>query len=120
MKTAILYLLLITYATNLLRPVLPYVSDAAAHIFWYSKHVSTVHYENGKYHVHMEALNAAKKTDIPKSTIPGKSVTSLEEHMVSNTDFMVSTWPSLLLHYAKPGLNGTTNFSSADYPPPRI
>ena len=120
MRTAILYLFLITYATNLLRPVLPYVSDAAAHIFWYSKHVSTVHYENGKYHVHVESFNAAKKTDIPKSTYPGKSVTCLEEHVIGNDDCTLLLWPSCLKHYPGPGLGYTEFFAAGDYPPPRI
>jgi hypothetical protein len=120
MKTAFLYLLLVTYTTSLLRPVLPYISDAAAHIFWYSKHVSTVHIENGKYHVHVEAFNAAKKTDTQKSTFPGKSAAGQEEYMINHFDLMVTLWPSSLQHFVRPELNRIELFSSITYPPPRI
>ena len=86
-KTFVLYILLFTYATNLVKPVLPYVSDAVAHVFWYTDHLSKVHYENGRYHVHLEALREAKKTDNPKAAIPGKDQQVVSEHMVSRFDY---------------------------------
>ena len=61
MKKALLYHLLFSYLTVVVKPVLPTISDTIAHIFWYSEHMATVHYEHGKYHVHMEYTEAAKK-----------------------------------------------------------
>lgn len=86
-KTIVLYILLLTYATNLVKPVLPYIKDAVAHIFWYTDHLSSVHYENGKYHVHLEALREAKKTDNSKATVPGKAQQIVSEHMISRFDY---------------------------------
>lgn len=61
MKKALLYLLLFSYSSIVLKPILPAVTDSFAHIFWYSEHLATVHYEHGKYHVHLENINAARK-----------------------------------------------------------
>ena len=61
MKRQILYVLLLTYTASFLKPVLPFVTDAFAHTFFYYKHVSTVHSVNGKNHVHHEFIHEAKK-----------------------------------------------------------
>lgn len=63
LKKILLYLLLFSYATVLLKPVLPLLGDAVAHTFWRMEHISSTHFENGKYHVHFELLQSAKKTD---------------------------------------------------------
>lgn len=61
MKKALLYLLLFSYSIIVLKPVMPTLADTVAHVFWYSEHMATVHYENGRYHVHLEYADAAKK-----------------------------------------------------------
>jgi hypothetical protein len=77
MKKALLYLLLFAYSTIVLKPVLPTISDTLAHIFWYSEHMATVHYEHGKYHVHLEYTEAAKKG------YPEKNNTLKEDESIS-------------------------------------
>ena len=119
MKKAILYLLLLTYSTNLLKPVLPYITDTAAHIFWYSEHMATVHYENGKYHVHTEALNAAKKTDFPKSTNAGKTETVSSEHVISKFEYSFENSPLGDLNFPNLSCSLPCNLPAGDYPPPR-
>ena len=48
----------------MLKPAIPYVSDAVSHVLWYNEHMATVHLENGKYHVHKESFTIAKKEHV--------------------------------------------------------
>lgn len=61
MKRALLYLLIFSYTMIMFKLALPYLSDFISHTFWYAKHIATVHYENGKYHVHHEVIEDSKK-----------------------------------------------------------
>ena len=60
MKRIPTYLLLFIYATIIIKPVMPTLADGFAHLLNYSEHFATVHYEDGKYHVHHEYIESAK------------------------------------------------------------
>lgn len=85
MKQAITYLLLFTYSTIILKPILPYTSDIIAHIFWYSDHVKTVHSHNGKLHVHKEVIAGAKSSNSEKESNIFKKDTSSNEYLTNKT-----------------------------------
>ena len=53
-------LLVAVYSCMPLKPILPFASDFIAHTFNEFDHVATVHFENGKYHVHAEVVNDSK------------------------------------------------------------
>ena len=59
MKKAAAYIFLVVYAIMLLKPVTPIISDTIAHALFYSQHMATVHFENGKMHVHKEIMKRA-------------------------------------------------------------
>ena len=120
MKTVVLYILLFTYATNLVKPVLPYVSDAVAHVCWYADHVSKVHYENGRYHVHLEALREAKKADNPKAGIPGKEQQVLSEHLISVMSYQRIPISSPLLFRQSAPARLLAGFVGSQKIPPRL
>lgn len=120
MKTVVLYILLFTYATNLVKPVLPYVSDAVAHVCWYADHVSKVHYENGRYHVHLEALREAKKADNPKAGIPGKEQQVLSEHLISVMSYQRIPISSPLLFRQSSPARLLAGFVGCQKIPPRL
>lgn len=119
MKYFLLYLLLISYGISLVRPVMPYFRDAVAHVFWYSEHLTQVHYENGKYHVHLEVIHESKKTGSSQSGVPDKDKKELSEHMPAvypvsmdrgiSIQHLITYYPATLL----PG------FSAGNTPPPR-
>ena len=44
-----------------LKPVSPFIADTVEHILNYTKHMATVHYENGKYHLHTELETISKE-----------------------------------------------------------
>jgi hypothetical protein len=54
--------MLFAYALAILRPALPVLSDAIAHLSDEAAHIASVHYENGKYHVHKELRKSAEKS----------------------------------------------------------
>ncbi len=83
MNRLLLYILLLSYITALIKPVMPYVSDGINHVFFYAHHMATVHYENGKYHIHRDLLNNSKEESTDKHSAPQKSNNANDEHLVS-------------------------------------
>jgi hypothetical protein len=63
----------------MLKPVLPFVTDAIAHTFFYYKHVSTVHSVNGKNHVHNEFVHESKKENAPAKTDANKKIDNSDD-----------------------------------------
>jgi hypothetical protein len=63
MKTILSYLLLYAYATIMIKPAMPVIADAMAHLLNYKEHVSTVHKHNGSFHVHDEYKKAVNTND---------------------------------------------------------
>jgi hypothetical protein len=47
-------ILLAIYCFALLRPLAPVIKDTIAHVFNELEHTATVHFEDGKYHLHSE------------------------------------------------------------------
>lgn len=92
MKRQILYLLLLTYAANMLKPVLPFATDAIAHTFFYYKHISTVHSVNGKNHVHHEFIREAKKDNTAGKADACKKMDNPDDQYFSYSDYK-------LIHY---------------------
>ena len=119
MKKIALYIILFSYTTIILKPVSPYISDTVAHIFYYTQHMATVHYQNGKLHVHKEIVDNAKKNDPAKESPSSKKETSSSDHI------------SLLQNYGQQALYKLTKYNipyaptllynhlRGDYPPPR-
>jgi hypothetical protein len=123
MKKLCLHILLLSYTMMVLKPVLPYVSDFVSHTFFYAHHMATMHYENGKYHVHYETAKEAKEDTSDKSaSSSAKKDNSANEHIlvaikqqpafnaiVNNADYALATTPSLL-----------NSIVQNNYPPPRL
>jgi hypothetical protein len=68
-KKAFIMMMLCIYAFGLIKPVLPLMKDAIAHTFFKASHMSTVHYENGKYHLHMELSDEVKKSESKQNPV---------------------------------------------------
>ncbi|MBS1665233.1 MAG: hypothetical protein JST68_29580 [Bacteroidetes bacterium] len=119
MKNIITKLLLFLYVSLLLRPFSPFLADALAHTFWYARHMATVHYEHGKFHVHYEYVDALAKSipDRPDHTI--REIVSVGDHLLINLhwDFTLpQTHPSPVSKYT---LYFPRVFVAGDDPPPR-
>jgi hypothetical protein len=118
MKKALLYLLLFSYATIICKPILPSLSDCIAHIFWYSDHIATVHYEHGKYHVHYENVNESKK-GYPEKNNTLKSDELSNVHLFNSYKYDFFTYPVSKNYFISPSANLTAGFSGSNYPPPK-
>lgn len=122
MKKLLLHIALISYAAVILfKPVLPYVNDFLGHVLFYTKHMATVHYEHGKYHVHFEA---AKDVNEESSNTPG-STSSKKDNSITDHCFFYSydepvtgNW----VHLKNMSVNNNTTCKGGikkDDPPPR-
>ena len=119
MKKAALYFLLFSYAMVILKPVAPYVSDAVNHIFYYSQHMATVHYENGKMHVHKEIVNNAKENQPAKELPASKKENSANDHISLQQKQSVQALPVLKLYQIPSAVSLQVNYLAGEYPPPR-
>ena len=103
----------------MLKPVSPYIADAFDHAFNYTQHMATIHYENGKYHVHKELVVNAKKDNPAKETSNSKKENSANDHIVVQQ----KQTPQFLLpaiSYQFSSASGLlNNYLAGDYPPPR-
>lgn len=86
MKRQISTLLLVCYATLLLRPLLPVLHDITAHILWKSDHMASVHFENGKYHVHLEIAKTEENPENASKSL-AKQIEPLNLHVTTDTGF---------------------------------
>lgn len=121
MKKLLLYILLFCYTVVTFKPVLPFMSDFVGHAFFYAHHMATVHYENGKYHVHYEVIKDVKEESTDKTPGPAsKKDNSANEHFVTEsrqTGFVIAL-PAIKYHTAEaPGISSID--LNNDYPPPR-
>ena len=119
MKKVLIYLILFSYTITLVRPTVPFFADVIAHTFWYSQHIATVHFENGKYHVHYQYLNEAEKSFPGKKPHNSKTAVFFEDHLVKHqkfdlTFFLIAKKCFKDLSFSIPDLS-----PSCHYPPPK-
>ena len=88
MKKIITYLLLFVFSILLLKPAMPYVTDVLAHSFSYANHMATIHFENGKYHVHKEAVDVAKNSNQEKNNTLLKSFYSQDIFLATSCNYL--------------------------------
>jgi hypothetical protein len=119
MPKALLYLLLFSYTTIICKPVLPALSDAIAHVFWYSEHMATVHYEHGKYHVHYEYQQAAKNEFPGKDTSLPKSTDTVSEHIAGSNAYQPFRQPAVIDYFSLPLQGLFCTILDSDVPPPK-
>lgn len=120
MNKNILYILLFSYTAMLCKPVLPYVVDALEHVLFYKQHIATVHIEDGKMHVHKEAVDAgADNNDQEPSTAVKKSSVSWDHILPIG---LYNYLPTLIEtdFDQRPYIASYHIFSFSDYPPPRF
>ncbi len=119
MKRVLSYLLLLAYSTVILMPVLPYISDTVAHTFWLYEHISTVHYEHGKYHTHYEAAAIAKKTAGDKTTPLSKYTNSADDHDMASITYQYFCPITAKPSFTNYNLTAIATHLFSDYPPPK-
>jgi hypothetical protein len=118
MRKAILYLLLFSYTTIVFKPVFPTIADTVAHIFWYSEHMATVHYEHGKYHVHYQYQQAAKNGCPEKDSTISKSE-SYSEHLIIAKSYTHPLYTLIKTKFLTASSGLAQMHLNNDFPPPK-
>lgn len=119
MKQIALYIVLFSYSMVMLKPVSPYISDAVEHIFNYTQHMATIHFENGKYHVHKELVDNAKKNNPAKETPVSKKENSANDHITILQKQTVPVLPANISYQFSSASKLINNYLAGEYPPPR-
>ncbi len=91
-----------------------------AHTFWYAQHTATVHYENGKYHLHKEiASNALKDQSQQNNNTIKQSLTQdlYVSHIENNCNNCFST---IRVNYQNTICNLINTYPFLLYPPPKV
>jgi hypothetical protein len=119
MKNFLLYLFFFTYSASILKPCVPYLSDIISHTFYYAEHVKTVHFENGKYHVHHELVKMAQKNTGDENGGYLKKISLPDEHLIVTNNFSFLN-PYFPHPYLLPVLQSiTAGCTNAVFSPPR-
>ena len=83
MQKLLLHIILFSYAIVMFKPAFPYLNDVIAHALFLQQHLATVHFENGKYHVHKEEAKNSNEENSGKNSLPEKKKTTTEEYVDS-------------------------------------
>lgn len=120
-----IYLLIGIYSIVLLKPLLPFAQDFIAHTFYATEHTATVHFENGKYHVHKEVETAAKnQTKQSKENNSANSNLKIDAHYLS--DILDLPKSTIRFHLTKEKIVlkdivfRLENNLKTPYPPPQV
>lgn len=120
MKKIALYIMLFCYSVIIIKPVVPYVADAVAHVFYYSQHMATIHYENGKLHVHQELIDENEQSPKQSEAPVSKNDKSITDHIsISNTNDETIAANSTM-QFVPLFVLFHDHYLQGDFPPPRI
>lgn len=89
MRKIVLHIILCLYFTALIKPVVPVVCDVVAHTFWKMQHLATVHYENGKYHLHVELQDSSEDASKKSSSITNYESLFVHIGINSSSEFLL-------------------------------
>ncbi len=121
MKQLLLHIILYSYAIVMFKPAFPYVKDAVNHLVFYKQHMATVHFENGKYHVHAEVTKNAAEDNSTKSIPTSKKDNTTTDHVVfADTTDAAVTNVILKKYTTQAPINLAAGNLHYHYPPPRI
>ncbi len=121
MKKLLLHIILFSYAIVMFKPAFPYVEDFISHVLFYKQHMATIHFENGKYHVHTEVAKIAKEENSNKSVPSSKKDNSTSDHIVYRNNAVMCVSAINSLKYKLPATVVLPDGNLSDnYPPPRI
>jgi hypothetical protein len=88
------FLMLIVYIFAILKPLAPLAKDFFAHTFDQTNHMATVHFENGKYHVHKEMVADAPAESTKKAASGNFSSEELLANHLHSGTYLFNAWTS--------------------------
>ncbi len=121
MKKLLLHIILFSYAIVLFKPAFPYLNDIIAHALFYQQHMATVHFENGKYHVHKEINKELKNQSPSKDLDLQKKAFSQNEYFSTEP---TGETPPIAIATKKNFFNRASsllnNYLQSNYRPPKV
>jgi hypothetical protein len=121
MKKLLLHIILFSYAIVMFKPAFPYLNDVIAHALFYHQHMATVHFENGKYHVHKEVVKNVTEENSNKNSLPEKKKNSSSYEYIStlNKSLLPVASLSSSLYAVHQQQHNIFPYLAYNYPPPR-
>lgn len=79
---------------------MPFMQDVVAHIFFYTKHIASVHKENGRFHVHFEVKESSSKEKNKENQVPSTQKNNpANEYAVMAEKNQMGDWENERLNY---------------------
>ncbi len=103
------------------KPLAVIVEDVLAHTLWKAQHLATVHYENGRYHIHQELSDISEKQN-KSAQEKAPSSEKMNENTVQNVHELIFNFQTnsilipVSIHQTQNVLAGFTSINS---PPPK-
>ncbi len=121
MKKVFVYIVLSVYVFAQVKPLAIIAEDFLAHTFWRVQHMATVHFENGKYHVHAELNDLHEKENKnPQQKIDlSEKIKELTAKEFQNTNFITELNAFLIPANICQSQDVLAGFTRIDFPPPK-
>ena len=121
MKKVFVYIALSVYVFAQVKPLAVIAEDFLAHTFWCVQHMATVHFENGKYHVHAELNDLHEKENkTPQQKIDSSEkiveITAKEFHQLNFIEELNAFLIPANIYQSQDVLAG---FTRTEIPPPK-
>lgn len=111
--------MLLAYVFGVLKPLSPIVNDIVQHVFNEASHMATIHYEDGKYHVHKElAVEQSPESTKKGNTDSFSSEELLANHLQSSTYNFKGYYKQILVINTETDTRFFDIFSKTFSPPP--
>lgn len=120
-KKSAIFILLVFYIAVQLKPLTVFVKDAVAHTFFNARHIATVHFENGSYHIHKE-LKVLNYEDLgtPQKAASSQRINELISTEIELESLITFVTPEILVPALFHNqLDLSTGHSRITIPPPK-
>jgi hypothetical protein len=104
-----------------LKPVTAVVQDIIAHTFFKMQHLATIHYENGKYHVHTELEKiATDEGELTKNKTQESKKSEKQTQQISDFLRAEITSECETILFATSNSKNSSGFQTLESPPPEF
>ena len=102
------------------KPVLPFLQDEIAHIFWKAQHVATVHHHHGNHHAQHEVAAATQEEQGPKGNATTKTSEPVSIHLGAEHFYTISQISVEKQQFGTPIFGLLSLALTRHFPPPRF
>jgi hypothetical protein len=111
--------MLSVYVLAQLKPLSVVIKDVIDHTFFKMQHMATVHYENGKYHLHKELASSSEEDNRDRGKISVEKIIDFTHHLPLTITFTMAVLPRRHLE-RNDAVDPTRGYGKSIYQPPRL